>query len=207
MAKIHKGEFFCELKIYSGVGSSLGFLAEMLSKLKALCDASLLSMSKPRGFHIVLEDVNSDRLSCLSRIISRWSARRARCEISHMNGKYCYLRADEVRPRTGEFHIHLHFIVDSVQYDDLVYLKQALMPISSRVKIKYRKETCRPLKIDKDTGEIACSRFTGQPLRDGSTWFHDLNSEFSDYFERASYICKLKTKVDPGSWSSSGLPV
>lgn len=205
MQKIYKGDKYNKLRIFRGTNSSDGFISSMLRKLYDICIYSSLTMQNPRGFHLVLEDVNEERLKYLPRLLSRWAESRAKSPISTMNGQFHFIRANEIRSRTGEFHIHLHLVVDSVQYDDVVHLKKALMPISLRVKLKRRKDECRPIKYDPDTGEVLVNRLTGKPIREGSSWFHGLKEEFEDYFQRASYICKVKTKVNLDAWSGSML--
>jgi len=62
-----------------------------------------------------------------------------------------------------------------------------------------------PIKINPTTKECLINPKTGNFLREGCDWNHDLHGDLEDFFERASYICKVKTKVSLSSWSCSKL--
>lgn len=205
MGKIYKGDYFNNLKLNPSDKCEDGFITKMLQALHERCVYSLKTMDRPRGFHIELTKVERSKVRMIPRIISRWAASRDRCSLSYMTGKYQFLKAEEIRPRTKEFHIHLHIIADSVTYGDLQSLREALLPVAKMSSLKNRSLIYRPIKMNEATGECFTNVKTGNFERIGSPWNHELTSkdEFEDYFTRASYICKVRTKVSLSSWSCS----
>jgi hypothetical protein len=122
-----------------------------------------------------------------------------------MTGKYHFVKAEEIRPIKREFHVHIQIICDGVTYGDIQSLKEALYPIAKKTSLKNRASKHRRIKTNPLTSECLIDPETGEFLREGCKWNHDLRGDFEDYFERASYICKVKTKVSLSSWSCSKL--
>lgn len=203
MSRIYRRRLFRELKLNESSKCDDGFIKSMLVALHERCLDSVRNMEKPRGFHIELTEIDRSKVGYIPRVISRWVESRRNCSLSFMTGKYHFIKAEEIRPRTSEFHIHLHLIVDCVTYSDIQSLREALLPVASMVKLKSRSLQSRPVYVNPTTGECVINNVTGNFVRAGCAWSHELKSEFSDYFERASYICKVRTKLSMSSWSCS----
>jgi len=130
MRKIYKGDKFRNLKLNPSVKSSEGFITRMLEALYERCIESRQTMAKPRGFHLVLTEVDKGKLKYIPRIIARWAEQRRKCPLSYMTGKYHFVKAEEVRPITREFHVHIQLICDGVTYDDIQSLKEAMFLVA-----------------------------------------------------------------------------
>lgn len=197
----YKGDYFNNLKLNTSPKTKLGFISKMLVALLERCEDARNNMNKPRGFHLILTLVNKDNKSEIPRVIKRWVENRRLCQLSTMTGKYHFIKAEEERPVKKEFHIHLYVIADGVQYTDIQLLRERLLVVADEIKLKNRSRKFRPELIDADTGECLLDRNTGNFKRKGLAWCHDLHQEYNDFFERASYICKVKTKVPLHPWS------
>ena len=205
MPKIYRGDQFKNLKLNPSVKSREGFITRMLEALYERCIESREKMAKPRGFHLVLTEVDKSKLKYIPRIIARWAEQRSKCPLSYMTGKYHFVKAEEIRPIKREFHVHLQLICDGITYGDVQSLKEALYIVAKKTSLKNRGAKYRSITINPITGECLTDPETGEFLREGCKWSHDLHKEFEDYFKRASYICKVKTKVSLSSWSCSKL--
>jgi len=192
---IYKGEYFNNLKLNPSPKTKLGFIHKMLKALLERCEDAKRNMSKPRGFHLILTSVNKNKTSEIPRVIKRWVENRELCRLSTMTGKYHFIKAEEERPLKKEFHIHLYIIADGTQYTDIQLLRERLLIVAGGIKLKNRGRKFRPELVDIDTGECFLDRVSGNFKRNGSAWCHDLHKEYNDFFERASYVCKVKTKV------------
>lgn len=202
---IYKGNLFRGYGIYKGTKSKKGFIYPMLNRLDLLVRCAIEKMEKPRAFHLILENCSEEDSTKISGTLRYWAASRAERKDSTMRDQVLYLAAKEIRPRLRTRHTHLHVIADGVQYDDIVFLRKALRLYSDKVVLNKRKLEFMPRDIDLSTGVIKIDPITGVPRRKGLRWCHDLTNELNDYFSRASYICKVQTKVSLKSWSSSKL--
>lgn len=202
---IYKGNSFRGYNIYTGVKSRHGFIYRMLNRLDQLVRCAIEKMERPRAFHLILEDCSDEDFTKVSGTLRYWAESRAGRDDSSMKEQVLYLAAKEVRPRLGVRHVHVHVIADGVQYDDIVFLRKSLSLYSSKVVLKKRKLEFMPWDVDLSTGQIKRDPLTGAHKRKGLRWCHDLRSELNDYFCRASYICKVSTKISLNSWSSSNL--
>lgn len=198
---IYKGDYFNNLKLNPSPKTELGFIHRMLNALLERCDDARRNMNKPRGFHLILTLVNQDKVSEIPRVIKRWVENRKLCKLSTMTGKYHFIKAEEERPLKKEFHIHLYIIADGIQYTDIQSLRERLLVVAGEIKLKNRGRKFRPELVDSDTGECLLDTFSGNFKRKGLAWCHNLHDEYDDFFERASYVCKVKTKVSLHSWS------
>lgn len=198
---IYKGEYFNNLKLNPSPKTKLGFIHKMLKALLERCEDAKRNMSKPRGFHLILTSVNKNKTSEIPRVIKRWVENRELCRLSTMTGKYHFIKAEEERPLKKEFHIHLYIIADGTQYTDIQLLRERLLIVAGGIKLKNRGRKFRPELVDIDTGECLLDTFSGNFKRKGLAWCHNLHDEYDDFFERASYVCKVKTKVSLHSWS------
>lgn len=198
---IYKGEYFNNLKLNPSPKTKPGFIHRMLNALLERCDDARRNMNKPRGFHLILTLVNQDKVSEIPRVIKRWVENRKLCRLSTMTGKYHFIKAEEERPLKKEFHIHLYIIADGIQYTDIQSLRERLLVVAGEIKLKNRGRKFRPELVDSNTGECLLDTFSGNFKRKGLAWCHNLHNEYDDFFERSSYVCKVKTKVSLHSWS------
>lgn len=202
---IYTGNVFRSYGLYRGTKSREGFIYSMLNRLDLLVRCAIEKMERPRAFHLILENCSEEDFKKISGTLRYWAASRSERRDSSMRNQVLYLAAKEIRPRLSTRHTHLHVIGDGVQYDDIVFLKKALRLYSDQVVLKKRKLEFMPWDTDISTGVIRTDPETGVPKRKGLRWCHDLKNELNDYFCRASYICKVSTKVSLYSWSSSKL--
>ena len=205
MSKVYRGDHFKNLKLNPSVKSKEGFITAMLEALHERYIHAKETMAKPRGFHLVLTEVDRSKLGYIPRIISRWAEQRSKCPLSYMTGKYHFVKAEEIRPIKREFHVHLQLICDGITHGDIQSLKEALYIVAKKTSLKNRALKYRKIKVHPLTSECLTNPETGEFLREGCKWSHDLHGDYEDFFERASYICKVKTKVSLSSWSCNKL--
>lgn len=184
--KVIKGDTYRGYPLYQGVKSDKGFNSRHLDAILAIGEAALEIFSNPVAFHIILESPSPDRLGNIPEVISRWDS------------SALYFQAREVRPRKQTPHIHLHVLCEADNCEDLkrrVYalanrLQDATLSTGSSVPPRQLQNIVKVSNtVSIETGEVLK---TSTHTRGGL--FHYLNTEFKDWFTRASYLAKIPTK-------------
>lgn len=184
--KVIKGDTYRNYPLYRGVKSDKGFNSRHLDAILTIGEAALDTFSNPVAFHIILESPSPDRLGNIPEVISRWDS------------SALYLQAREVRPRKQTPHIHLHILCEAGNSEDL---KRRVYALAQRLEAATLSTGSsvppRQLQGIAKVSTTVCIK-TGEVLKTSSHTrgglFHYLNTEFKDWFTRASYLAKIPTK-------------
>lgn len=173
-----------------------GYYIQHLQSIHSLLVEASLNLVNPLVSHFIIDKPKPRAINALNQELNRWRDQRLTS-----SEKVRYFAVLEKRPKEKRGHIHVLVIYPKPTTDDK-FLSTSLNLLTERLRklsetnsatLCKRKSSAKKLIIDPETGEIKINT-DGSIIRLGSSYYHNLITEFDDAFKRLSYFAKVHTK-------------
>lgn len=186
-----------------------GYYVKHLENIYSSMVEATVHLANPLASHFVIDNPKAKAIKALNQELNRWKNERL-----DPSEAVRYFTCLETLSRNKQKHLHV-LVIYQKPINNEGFLSTSLNLLTERLSrlshtcsatLCKRINSAKKLIIDSGSGEIKVNK-EGSIIRLGSSYYHNLVTEFNDAFKRLSYLAKVQTKdqkqVYGVDWSQS----